>query len=58
MRWQMQKALDYELKFDRNGRAIRRISIGPALIWGIVALVLGLAGKTFVLPSVLPQLFK
>ena len=52
----MQKALEYESKFDRNGRPERRFSIGPALVWGLVAVVLGLAGKTFVLPSILPQL--
>jgi hypothetical protein len=52
----MHKAFDYESKFDRNGRPERRLSIGPVLIWGLVALVLGLAGKAFILPSVLPQL--
>jgi hypothetical protein len=56
MRWQMNKAFEYESKFDRNGRPERRFSIGPALIWGFVAIILGLAGKTLVLPSILPQL--
>jgi hypothetical protein len=52
----MNKAFEYESKFDRNGRPERRFSIGPALIWGFVAIILGLAGKTLVLPSILPQL--
>jgi hypothetical protein len=51
----MHKAFEYESRFDKNGRPERRWSVGPVLIWGIVALVLGLAGKAFVLPSVIPQ---
>lgn len=52
------KAFEFASRFDRNGRPERRWSIGPVLIWGIVVLVLGLAGKAFVLPSVLPYLTK
>jgi hypothetical protein len=41
----MHKAFGYESRFDRNGRPERRWSVGPVLIWGVVALVLGLAGE-------------
>ena len=53
----MHKAIEHESKY-KNGKLVeRRWSVGPILIWGLVALVLGLAGKTFVLPSaVLPRL--
>jgi hypothetical protein len=53
----MQKAFEYESEYDKYGRPKRRWSVGAVLIWGIVALVLGLAGKAFVFPSALPQLF-
>ena len=53
----MHKAIEYEVKFGKDGKpSERRWSIGPVLIWGLVAVVLGLAGKAFVLPSILPQL--
>ncbi len=41
----MQKAFEYEAKFDRNGRQERRFSIGPALIWGLVALISRSSGQ-------------
>jgi hypothetical protein len=50
------KAFEYESRYDKNGRPERRWSVGAVLVWGVVALVLGLAGKAFVLPSILPQL--
>jgi hypothetical protein len=55
----MHKAIEYGVKFGKDGKpSERRWSIGPVLIWGLVALVLVLAGKAFVLPSVLLQLLK
>jgi len=52
----MHKALEHESKYKDGKLVERRWSVGPSLIWGLVALALGLAGKTFVLPSVLPHL--
>ena len=47
----MNKAFEYEAKY-KDGKLIeRRWSIGPILISGLVALVLGLAGKALVTPS-------
>lgn len=48
----MQKAFDYELKFDKQGRPERRFSVGQSVIWALVALILGLAGKSVVLPPI------
>jgi hypothetical protein len=56
MRWQMHKAIEHESKYKEGKLVERRWSVGSTLIWGLVALVLGLAGKTLVLPSVLPRL--
>ena len=54
----MHKAIEYEVKYGKDGQPCEwRWSIGPVLIWGVVSLVLGVAGKAFVIPSVLPQLF-
>ena len=46
----MHKAIEYEVKFGKDWRppTERRWSMGSTLIWGIVALVLGLAGKALV----------
>jgi len=52
----MNKAFEYESRYDRSGRPERRFSVGAVFVWGVVALVLGLAGKALVLPSILPQL--
>ena len=53
----MQKAIEYEIKFGKDGKPVtRKWSIGPILIWGIVALVLGLAGKAIISPAMLQSL--
>jgi hypothetical protein len=52
----MNKAFEYESKY-KDGKLIeRRWSVGPILVSGFVVLVLGLAGKALVLPSLLPRL--
>lgn len=53
----MQKAIEYEIKFGKDGKPVtRKWSVGPILIWGIVALVLGLAGKAVISPAMLQSL--
>jgi hypothetical protein len=53
----MNKAFEYESKY-KDGKLIeRRWSVGPILVSGVVALVLGLAGKAFIPASLLPRLF-
>ena len=43
----MQKAFEYESKFDRNGKLLeRRWSIGPVLVTSTFALILALTGHT------------
>jgi hypothetical protein len=50
----MHKAIECETKFGKDGKPVtRKWSVGPILIWGIVALVLGLAGKAIISPSIL-----
>jgi hypothetical protein len=47
----MNKAIEYECKYEDGKLTERRWSVGAILVWGIVALVLGLAGKALVTPS-------
>jgi hypothetical protein len=47
----MNKAFEYEAKYKDGKLTERRLSIGPILITGFVALVLGLAGKALITPS-------
>jgi hypothetical protein len=49
MRMAMHKAIESKTKFGKDGKPIEREwSIGPSVIWGLVAIVLGLAGKAIV----------
>jgi hypothetical protein len=47
----MNKAFEYESKYKDGKLVERRWSVGPILVSGFVALVLGLAGKALVSPS-------
>jgi hypothetical protein len=47
----MNKAFEYESKYKDGKLVERRWSVGPILVSGLVALVLGLAGKALVSPS-------
>jgi hypothetical protein len=51
MRWQINKAFEYESKYKDEKLIERRWSVGAVLVSGFVALVLGLAGKALVPPS-------
>ncbi len=49
----MHKAIESKTKFGKDGRPLEREwSVGPVLIWGFVAIILGLAGKAVIPPSI------
>jgi hypothetical protein len=48
-------AFEFEETFERDGKRLRRrFSVGGIVVWALVFLVLGLAGKS--LPALLPRL--
>jgi hypothetical protein len=56
----MQKAIERKARTKhKDGRLVEsQWSIGGALVWGIVALVLGLAGKAAISISAIERLLK
>jgi hypothetical protein len=55
----MHKAVEIKVKYGKDGKPTEREwSIGPVFIWGLVAIILGLAGKAVVSIPAIERLLK